>query len=177
MHVTHALHGQWGNRKTYTVTEHPLIGGRVHNAILFVYIVCAALVAGLGALMFWHARLIARGARPSRTISGTRCNDCTFLSRAGETSIEHHINAETKRAWCTTGGRAFRNPYDFGWYQNWRLFLGIEEGSGRSVWRHVLLPSRHPPRGDGLGWEATTYSLDDAPMPTAAAAAATNPTS
>ncbi|MPC38156.1 putative palmitoyltransferase ZDHHC16 [Portunus trituberculatus] len=80
----------------------------------------------LGGLGTWHGRLISRG----------------------ETSIEAHINRkETER--LAKINQVYKNPYDFGVYENWRIFLGISQG--RSVWR-VLLPSPHPPDGTGLTW-------------------------
>ena len=82
----------------------------------------------LGALTLWHAKLITQG----------------------ETSIEAHVNrAETKR--LKAQDQVYRNPYDFGPWHNWCLFLGMIEGRG---WSCVLLPSGHPPRGSGLEWDS-----------------------
>jgi len=59
----------------------------------------------LGTLAYWHARIIGKG----------------------ETSIEYYINkAETQR--YAENGLVYQNPYDFGKYKNWRLFLGMTEG-------------------------------------------------
>nr|ACO12222.1 Probable palmitoyltransferase ZDHHC16 [Lepeophtheirus salmonis] len=85
----------------------------------------------LGALIFWHGRLISKG----------------------ETSIEAHINrSETLR--LAKDGMKYVNPYDFGIWNNWCLFLGIIDGRG---WSDVLFPSIYPPRGNGLTWD-TVYS-------------------
>jgi hypothetical protein len=51
--------------------------------------------------------------------------------------------------------QVFRNPYDFGWRENWKEFLGFRDA--RSFCTRVLLPSSHPPAGDGLSWP-TIYS-------------------
>jgi len=81
----------------------------------------------LGALTLWHAKLIHHG----------------------QTSIEAHINSsETKR--LALLGRKYTNPYDFGSWHNWYLFLGMIDGRG---WMSVLLPSRHNPPRDGLTWD------------------------
>lgn len=86
----------------------------------------------LGALTLWHAALITRG----------------------ETSIERHINKKERQrlqkkgkvsvgaggqgAWGAGGHgqspsrspsllpQAFRNPYSFGAWDNWRVFLGVD---------------------------------------------------
>uniref|UniRef100_A0A914VZB3 Palmitoyltransferase n=1 Tax=Plectus sambesii TaxID=2011161 RepID=A0A914VZB3_9BILA len=116
-------------------------GISVHNAVLFEFFIGLAIVFGIGALMSWHALLITRG----------------------ETSIEQHINSEmTKKS--KREGRFYKNPYDFGPRQNWRIFLGLDV-PGRTFWRHVLLPSAHLPSGDGLRWRSATYQFDDQPPP------------
>jgi len=85
----------------------------------------------LGALLLWHAKLIHRG----------------------QTSVEAHINAsETKR--LAELGKVYVNPYNFGPWHNWYLFLGLINGRGL---RYVLLPSRHLPPRDGLTWD-TVYA-------------------
>lgn len=81
----------------------------------------------LGGLAAWHAQLITKG----------------------ETSIEANINrAETKR--LAEINKNYVNPYDFGPRKNWRIFLGIVRG--KTFIRNVILPSAHPPVGDGLTW-------------------------
>ncbi|XP_069940744.1 palmitoyltransferase ZDHHC16 isoform X1 [Cherax quadricarinatus] len=81
----------------------------------------------LGGLATWHGRLISRG----------------------ETSIEAHINQrETER--LAKINQEYKNPYDFGPSENWKLFLGLTHGS--RGWRHILLPSWHLPDGNGLTW-------------------------
>ena len=87
----------------------------------------------LGGLCLWHSRLITRG----------------------ETSIEAHINrAEKKR--MAVNGKSYKNPYDFSPVHNWKLFLGMIDGRG---WECVLLPSAHPPKGDGISFDSI-YSCD-----------------
>ncbi|XP_063846258.1 palmitoyltransferase ZDHHC16-like [Scylla paramamosain] len=95
-------------------------------AIMYSGMLTTGVFFSLGGLGTWHGRLISRG----------------------ETSIEAHINRkETER--LAKIDQVYKNPYDFGVYENWRIFLGISHG--RSVWR-VLLPSPHPPDGSGLTW-------------------------
>ncbi|XP_077544118.1 palmitoyltransferase ZDHHC16 [Haemaphysalis longicornis] len=99
--------------------------------VTFTVFICIGIFFALGALTMWHARLITHG----------------------ETSIEAHIN-KTERIRLGKEGIVYRNPYDFGARKNWRLFLGLNNGR---TWRHLLLPSAHPPEGDGLTW-TTVYN-------------------
>ncbi|XP_023610636.1 palmitoyltransferase ZDHHC16 isoform X3 [Myotis lucifugus] len=82
----------------------------------------------LGALTVWHAVLISRG----------------------ETSIERHINKKEKRR-LQAKGRIFRNHYNYGCLNNWKLFLGVD--TGRHWLTRVLLPSSHLPHGNGIIWD------------------------
>ena len=67
------------------------------------------------------------------------------------------------------------NIYDFGFVNNWKLFLGFDDSKSvlfsfnllfirlldfifeiyleRSLFRKVILPSSHKPLGDGINWE------------------------
>lgn len=82
--------------------------------VTYEFFLCAGVTIALGVLVGWHSRIINRG----------------------ETSIEKHINArEIKRA--QELGSTYKNPYNFGFVENWRVFLGIEGGTGRG-WRHIL---------------------------------------
>lgn len=94
--------------------------------IIFAALICVSSCLALGALAWWHAGLISRG----------------------ETSIEAHIN-NTESQKHKNQGKVYRNPYDFGTRENWRLFLGL---SNRN-WLHILFPSNHEPYGDGLTWK------------------------
>lgn len=99
----------------------------------------SAVAIALGSLTIWHLKLIRRG----------------------ETSIEAHINAsETRRLWAL-GGKPYTNPYDFGARRNLAMFLGLVRGR-TTVWRHLLLPSRHPPLTDGLTWPSVQQESDGA---------------
>ncbi|KAM5139455.1 palmitoyltransferase ZDHHC16 isoform 5-T5 [Callospermophilus lateralis] len=82
----------------------------------------------LGALTIWHAVLISRG----------------------ETSIERHINKKERRR-LQAKGRVFRNPYNYGCLDNWKVFLGVD--TGRHWLTRVLLPSSHLPHGNGMSWD------------------------
>ena len=79
-----------------------------------------------------------------------------FFQR-GETSIEAHINKSERKRYRDEGlGQDYVNPYDFGQWRNWCLFLGMTDHRG---WASVLLPSSHPPKGDGLEWD-TVYDCN-----------------
>lgn len=98
-----------------------------HGVMMYTGLLCLGVLLALGSLTIWHAKLIGRG----------------------ETSIEAHINkAESVR--YKKEGQVYRNPYNFGARNNWKLFLGLHHG--RSWW-HILLPSTHPPFGNGLQWK------------------------
>uniref|UniRef100_A0A8C0DEY3 Palmitoyltransferase n=1 Tax=Balaenoptera musculus TaxID=9771 RepID=A0A8C0DEY3_BALMU len=88
----------------------------------------SSVALALGALTVWHAVLISRG----------------------ETSIERHINKKERRR-LQAKGRVFRNHYNYGCLDNWKVFLGVD--TGRHWLTRVLLPSSHLPHGNGLSWD------------------------
>ncbi|KAJ8686787.1 hypothetical protein QAD02_022581 [Eretmocerus hayati] len=98
--------------------------------IIFAAMLVVATFISLGALTWWHAGLISRG----------------------ETSIEGRINSSLEKKFLKQG-KKYKNPYDFGKKQNWKLFLGLQN----RTWKSVLLPSTHGPIGDGLTWETSNY--------------------
>ncbi|XP_038070729.1 palmitoyltransferase ZDHHC16-like isoform X2 [Patiria miniata] len=100
-----------------------------HKAVVFQFIICFSVLIALGVLTAWHIRLISRG----------------------ETSIEKHIN-DSERARLKKVNVVYKNPYNFGVKENWRMLLGLY--GGRTFWLHVLLPSSHPPEHDGTRWES-----------------------
>ncbi|XP_055879545.1 palmitoyltransferase ZDHHC16-like isoform X2 [Biomphalaria glabrata] len=110
----------------------------IHNAIILQFLLCAGVAVALGLLGIWHARLISRG----------------------ETSIEQHIN-KRERIRMRKKNLVYRNPYNFGFIKNWKMFLGL--GKGRTFFRHILFPSCHDPLGDGIMWETVTFKLDRSP--------------
>ncbi|XP_059707753.1 palmitoyltransferase ZDHHC16 isoform X3 [Haemorhous mexicanus] len=95
---------------------------------LLSLVIPSSVALALGALTLWHAALITRG----------------------ETSIERHINRKERQR-LQKKGKVFRNPYSYGGWDNWKVFLGVD------VPRHwltrVLLPSPHLPHGTGLSWD------------------------
>ncbi|XP_005994914.1 palmitoyltransferase ZDHHC16 isoform X1 [Latimeria chalumnae] len=98
-----------------------------HKCIVYLFVLCSSVTLALGALALWHGLLITRG----------------------ETSIERHINKKEKQR-LQKKGRIYRNPYNYGRLDNWRVFFGVET---RRHWiTRVLLPSSHLPCGDGLTW-------------------------
>ncbi|XP_078357853.1 palmitoyltransferase ZDHHC16B-like isoform X2 [Oculina patagonica] len=97
-----------------------------HNSVIYVVMLCSAVTLALGVLTGWHCKLIS----------------------SGETSIEWHVNKEDAKKFKKQG-LVFRNPYNFGIWNNWRIILGLAEGRS---WLRILFPSVHPPYGDGLTW-------------------------
>lgn len=92
-----------------------------------LWLVPSSVALALGALTLWHAALITRG----------------------ETSIERHINKKERQrlqkkgkvstapGWegqpCRarldvhlSGPQVFRNPYSYGSWDNWKVFLGVD---------------------------------------------------
>ncbi|XP_050195076.1 palmitoyltransferase ZDHHC16 isoform X2 [Myiozetetes cayanensis] len=117
--------------ETYYQTPPPIFSFRqraFHKSVVYLWVLCSSVALALGALTLWHAALITRG----------------------ETSIERHINRKERQR-LQKKGKVFRNPYSYGSWDNWKVFLGVD------VPRHwltrVLLPSRHPPYGTGLSWD------------------------
>uniref|UniRef100_A0A8D0EG85 Palmitoyltransferase n=1 Tax=Strix occidentalis caurina TaxID=311401 RepID=A0A8D0EG85_STROC len=88
----------------------------------------SSVALALGALTLWHAALITRG----------------------ETSIERHINKKERQR-LQKKGKVFRNPYSYGSWDNWKVFLGVD--MPRHWLTRVLLPSPHLPHGTGLSWD------------------------
>lgn len=78
----------------------------------------------------------------------------TILITNGETCIERYINRKCRRHFQQYN-RHYQNPYDFGWRENWRRFLGFDRH--RHPWLHILLPSNFGPKRDGFTWE----TIDD----------------
>uniref|UniRef100_A0A6I8PEV6 Palmitoyltransferase n=1 Tax=Ornithorhynchus anatinus TaxID=9258 RepID=A0A6I8PEV6_ORNAN len=100
-----------------------------HKSIIYLWVLCSSVGLALGLLTLWHAALISRG----------------------ETSIERHINRKERQR-LQKKGKVFRNPYNYGFLDNWKVFLGVD--AGRHWVTRVLLPSRHPPPGSGLSWDS-----------------------
>jgi len=101
-----------------------------HGCIVFEMLSTAGVFMAIGALTCWHMKLI------------------TF----GETCVETHINKK-ERERLQKLGYSFKNPYDLSPKINWQNFLGFTQGK---TWRHILLPSKFPPNGDGLTWRINT---------------------
>ncbi|XP_075573954.1 palmitoyltransferase ZDHHC16 isoform X5 [Pelecanus crispus] len=117
--------------ETYYQTPPPTFSFRqraFHKSVVYLWVLCSSVALALGALTVWHAALITRG----------------------ETSIERHINKKERQR-LQKKGKVFRNPYSYGSWDNWKVFLGVD------VPRHwltrVLLPSPHLPHGTGLSWD------------------------
>ncbi|XP_061564025.1 palmitoyltransferase ZDHHC16B [Cololabis saira] len=115
--------------------EYSLRDNSAHKSIIFLWVLTSSVAVALGGLTLWHALLIS----------------------AGETSVERHINRKEARR-LRERGKVFRNPYHHGLINNWRLLLGVE--SRRHWLTRVLLPSGHPPSGDGITWDCTFTRRD-----------------
>ncbi|XP_059755978.1 palmitoyltransferase ZDHHC16 isoform X5 [Balaenoptera ricei] len=117
--------------QTYHQTPPPTFSFRervTHKSLVYLWFLCSSVALALGALTVWHAVLISRG----------------------ETSIERHINKKERRR-LQAKGRVFRNHYNYGCLDNWKVFLGVD--TGRHWLTRVLLPSSHLPHGNGLSWD------------------------
>lgn len=110
--------------------------GMPQNAsqLSFAFVLTVAVIIALGLLISWHA----------------------FLITTAQTSIEFYTNMMRKKN-AREDGNIWRNPYDFGYQKNWRIFLGLRPSDS---WRKILFPSIHPPFGDGLHWNEHTYTED-----------------
>ena len=104
------------------------------SLIMYETFVTSGCFLVLGGLCIWHARLISRG----------------------ETSIEAHINQSERKRLRELGNKPYRNPYDFGSWYNWCLFLGMIDNRG---WSCVLFPSSHNPHGKQIyhTWTPVCY--------------------
>ncbi|TSL75281.1 putative palmitoyltransferase ZDHHC16 [Bagarius yarrelli] len=106
-----------------------------HKGLLYLWVLTSSVAVALGGLSLWHAVLITRG----------------------ETSVERHINRKERKR-LETIGQVFRNPYHHGGIKNWKILFGVEK---KSQWiTRVLLPSSHPPHGDGLTWDCPLRKQD-----------------
>ncbi|KAM8783459.1 palmitoyltransferase ZDHHC16 isoform 2-T2 [Rhynchonycteris naso] len=117
--------------ETYHQTPPPTFSFRermTHKSLVYLWFLCSSVALALGALTLWHAVLISQG----------------------ETSIERHINKKERRR-LQAKGRVFRNHYNYGCLDNWKLFLGVD--TGRHWLTRVLLPSSHLPHGNGINWD------------------------
>ncbi|KAL7637594.1 UNVERIFIED_CONTAM: hypothetical protein RMT77_012323 [Armadillidium vulgare] len=97
------------------------------SSIMFAGLLTGGGLISLLILVIWHGRLISNG----------------------ETSIEAHINKKERQR-LTKLNKVYRNPYNYGLKQNWKLFFGLY--GGRSLLCNILLPSTHTPHGNGLTW-------------------------
>ncbi|KAM9701983.1 palmitoyltransferase ZDHHC16 isoform 7-T7 [Dama dama] len=117
--------------QTYHQTPPPTFSFRervTHKSLVYLWFLCSSVALALGALTVWHAVLISRG----------------------ETSIERHINKKERQR-LQAKGRVFRNHYNYGCLDNWKVFLGVD--TGRHWLTRVLLPSSHLPHGNGMSWD------------------------
>lgn len=121
------------NRTSEKTEDHKSNLFNTRNLIIFEAFITTTTFFLLGGLTIWHAKLIHKG----------------------ETSIEAHINKEEFKR-LKKLGKIYRNPYDFGPWYNWCLFLGLINGR---KWTSLLWPSKFKPKGSGLEWD--TYRSCD----------------
>lgn len=67
-----------------------------------------------------------------------------------ETSIEAHINNLERVKSAKYRKQKSQNPYDLGWRENLKIYLGIEIDDFNHTWLRLLHPSFYKPREDGL---------------------------
>ena len=99
-----------------------------HKSLVYLWFLCSSVALALGALTVWQAVLINQG----------------------ETNIERHINKKEHR-WQQAKSRVFRNHYNYGCLDNWKVFLGVD--TGRHWLTQVLLPSSHLSHGNRMSWD------------------------
>ncbi|XP_023675970.1 palmitoyltransferase ZDHHC16B [Paramormyrops kingsleyae] len=130
--------GAYNAVESYYQTPEPLFTFTeklFHKCMIYLWVLTSSVAVALTGLTLWHAALITRG----------------------ETSVERHINRKEARR-LRDSGKVFRNPYNYGKVENWRIFFGVKK---RSHWlTHVLLPSDHAPFGEGLTWDRSVYRRD-----------------
>ena len=95
--------------------------------VMLLFFICFGVWIGLTILGGWHLYLISKA----------------------ETSIEWNDNRIISME-LSRRGKKFVNPHSYGFKNNWKLFLGLVHN--RNFIRHVLLPSGHPPAGNGSDW-------------------------
>ncbi|XP_071604619.1 palmitoyltransferase ZDHHC16 isoform X7 [Heliangelus exortis] len=69
-------------------------------------------------------------------------------SRVGKPALS---GTSTRRRGSDCRKKVFRNPYSYGGWDNWKVFLGVD--LPRHWLTRVLLPSPHLPHGSGLSWD------------------------
>ncbi|CAF2764211.1 unnamed protein product [Rotaria sp. Silwood2] len=111
--------------KPFVILDTMGIVGFITYHIFIAALTCGIMIIGL---ICWHGRMIGNGV----------------------TSLERVLNFNYAHE-CYKQGFIFVNPYDFGFIENWKRFLGVRT-IGEFI-RRVLLPSTHKPEGDGITWD------------------------
>ncbi|KAJ8317723.1 hypothetical protein KUTeg_005627 [Tegillarca granosa] len=76
-----------------------------HDAVIIEFVLCTGVALALLLLILWHIRMIS----------------------VGETNVEVHINKKEKKR-LKKKGLIFKNPYHYGFWKNWKMFLGLNNG-------------------------------------------------
>lgn len=117
-----------GMRSSITLAAaYPPASHREGLMLCLQWFVCLGVTIALSILGGWHLYLIS----------------------VSETTIEFYTNKRDARE-MRKEGKTFSNPYHYGCLNNWIVFLGLV--NGRTLLRHILLPSRHKPHHDGMDW-------------------------
>ncbi|XP_065318245.1 palmitoyltransferase ZDHHC16B-like [Gordionus sp. m RMFG-2023] len=107
----------------------------VRNLIAIEFLLPLAVGISLLILLIWHSILISRG----------------------ETSIEFHLNCDRrfqlKKFNQSFPGQNCRyvNPYDYGFINNWKIFLGSNKF--KNIFSSICLPLTNRVIGNGMDWK------------------------
>lgn len=87
----------------------------------------SSVALALGALTLWHAALITRGETSIERHINRK--ERQRLQKKGKVSTAHSTGAGWGRARCDAPLpvlQIFRNPYSYGSWDNWKVFLGVD---------------------------------------------------
>lgn len=89
----------------------------------------SSVALALGALTLWHAALITRGETSIERHINRK--ERQRLQKKGKVSIAHGMGAGWGTArcpdvMCLSVLQVFRNPYSYGSWDNWKVFLGVD---------------------------------------------------
>lgn len=94
---------------------------------LLSLVIPSSVALALGALTLWHAALITRGETSIERHINRK--ERQRLQKKGKVSIAHGMGPGWGRARCDVPLpvlQVFRNPYSYGSWDNWKVFLGVD---------------------------------------------------
>uniref|UniRef100_A0A915I1T2 Palmitoyltransferase n=1 Tax=Romanomermis culicivorax TaxID=13658 RepID=A0A915I1T2_ROMCU len=114
---------------------------KIYNLIIFEFSTSVAFGLGIGIMLVWNSLLISKG----------------------ETSIERLSNKDQAKK-MKQMGKDYKNPHDFGFRNNWKIFFGVEKAE--EIWLKILLPCCRNNKldGDGITWNYSAYVNDGKTM-------------